>query len=442
MASADPARRPRVWIVNHYADAPDRPSGTRHHDLARVLVGRGQRVTIFAAGFSHVTGREERLGRGRLYRIQWFGGVRFVWLRTFPYRGNTWRRPVNMLSFVVAFLLVQRRFRSPDAIIGSTVHPFAALAAWLVARSRGAAFLFEIRDLWPQTLVDLGALRDGGIGERVLRAVEAHLVRNADTVIGLMPGLRDYLESRDLPTDRIVYLPNGIDPDAFDAAADEPAAVAGARTALVAIDRLRISGRVVVGYVGSFGRVNGVATIVSAARIAEAESPGRIGLVLVGDGPDRAAVARMVGDDPAVVLCPAVPRSSVPSVLRALDATVAHATATPVYRYGLSFNKLFEYMAAGRPVVFACTSAYDPVALSGAGLTVPPDDPIALARALLAIADLPPEAAAAMGDSGRAYVERQHDLREIGAALATRIEEVAGDTKAGSIRSRIRATRG
>src|SRR3954447_4764908 len=136
-----------VWIVNHYADAPDRPSGTRHFDLARQLTARGRVVTIFASGFSHVTQREERLSKGRLFRRQTIGGVEFVWLRTLPYQGNTWRRQLNMLSFVLVFLLVQSRFPPPTAIIGSTVHPFAALAAWVVARARRTRFLFEIRDL-------------------------------------------------------------------------------------------------------------------------------------------------------------------------------------------------------------------------------------------------------------------------------------------------------
>ena len=209
----------RVLIVNHYADAPDRPTGTRHFELARQLVARGNTVTIFAAGFSHITGRDERLGRWRLFRTAWFDGVRFVWVRTLPYRGNTWRRKVNMLSFLAAFLVVQTRFTAPDAIIGSSVHPFAALWAWQVARVRDARFLFEIRDLWPQTLVDLGAMRDGSPVERLLRTIEAFLVRRASFVITLLPGMSDYLRERGLPADHVVYIPNGVDIRSFDAAA-------------------------------------------------------------------------------------------------------------------------------------------------------------------------------------------------------------------------------
>ena len=421
----DPAEasstRPRtVWIVNHYADAPDRPNGTRHFDLARQLVRRGHRVTIFAAGINHVTGREERLGRWRLFRLQRFDGVRFVWLRTLPYRGNTWRRQVNMLSFVVALLVVSTRETRPDVVIGSTVHPFAALGALLIARARRARFLFEVRDLWPQTLVDLGALAVGSPGERLLRGIEALLVRHAEAVITLLPGMRDYLEDRGLPAGHVRYLPNGVDLAAFDVAAAAPPTEAAA--SLAAIDRMRANGRFVVGYIGSFGRVNRVDVILDAAREAERRDPGRVALVVVGDGPERVALEARA-DPTSTVVLPAIPKHAVPATLRSFDAAVVHATATPVYRYGISFNKLFEAMAAARPVLFACTSAYDPVAAVGAGCSLPPDDPVALGGAMLDLAGLDAGDREQMGTAGRSYVEREHDVARLARTLVDLVEQ-------------------
>jgi glycosyltransferase involved in cell wall biosynthesis len=419
-ASDHPADH-RLWIVNHYADAPDRPSGTRHFDLARRLAAGGREVTIFAAGLNHQTGREERLGQGRLYRSQSFDGIRFVWLRTFRYRGNNWRRQLNMLSFVAVFLLVQLRFARPGAIIGSTVHPFAAGAAWLVARLRGAMFLFEIRDLWPQTLVDLGAMRDGSPGERGLRWLEAFLVRHAAVVITLLPGIGDYLRERRLPVAHLLYVPNGVDLDAFDAAARDPDRRDPAVGAVLAeVERMRADGRLVLGYLGTFGRVNRVDVVVRAALLAEERAPGRIGLVLVGDGPERAELEHLGGGTAAVAFAPPVPKRAVPAILVELDGAVVHATATPVYRYGISFNKLFEAMAARRPVVFACTSAYDPVARDGAGVSVAPDDPESMADAFLTLADAGLKARVAMGAAGRHTVELDHNM----AALAVRLDAV------------------
>lgn len=418
------ARRANVWIVNHYASQPGQPSGARHFNLARELLKRGHRVTIFAAGLNHLTGLDENLGGRLLCRTQRVDGVEFAWLRTGSYAGNSWRRILNMLSFVAVFLIVQLRFRRPDVVIGSTVHPFAAFGAWFAARFRRARFVFEIRDLWPQTLVDLGAMRLGSPGERLLRAIEAFLVRRATFVITLLPGIRDYLASRDLPTDRVVYIPNGVDLAAFDASAPAPLTGSAALTScLSAIDRFRRDGRFVLGYTGTFGRVNRVDVIARAAAIAEERRPGRIGVVLVGDGPERSALEREFAGLATVAFCTAVPKRDIPAILRALDATVVHTTATPVYRYGISFHKLFDYMAAAKPVVFATESAYDPVAATGAGLSLRPDDPNTLADAFLALAGRPDVDLAAMGRAGEAYVRREHNIAILGEALAGLVEE-------------------
>jgi glycosyltransferase involved in cell wall biosynthesis len=329
-----------------------------------------------------------------------------------------------MLSFVPVFLAVQTKFSQPDVVVGSTVHPFAALAASWAARLHGVPFVFEIRDLWPQTLVDLGALRNGSVGERLLRLVEARLVRRADAVIGVMPGIGEYLSARGLPTDHVTYLPNGVDLEQFDRLAAERTTASATTDVLNAIGAMRAAGRFVIGYVGSFGRVNGVDVLVHAALRAELVAPGRVGLVLVGDGPQRARILRVADGAPFVAVRGPVSKRSVPAVLGELDAAVAHATSTGVYRYGLSFNKLFEYMAARRPVVFACQSAFDPVALAGAGLTVPPDDELALSEAFVAMADLPASQRERMGAAGRAYVEANHDVPSLGAVLGTVIERL------------------
>ena len=423
-AAADQARNggQRVWIVNHYAATPADPSGTRHYALARHLVARGHAVTIFAANSGHNGGRERRLPARSLCRVEWFDEVKFVWLKTIPYRGNTWRRQLNMLSFLAVFLVVQARQSAPRTIVGSTVHPFAAFGGWLAAKHRGARFIFEIRDLWPQTLVDLGAMRVGSPGERLLRTLEAFLVRRASAVITLLPGIRDYLTERGLPTEHVVYIPNGADLPLFAESAPTRGEPGTVTRALQEIARLRADGRFVLGYLGAFGRVNRVDVIAEAAAVAERRAPGRVGVVLIGDGPELPRVERLAAANEAVGFGPAIPKTSVPRVLRALDATVVHTTSTPVYRYGISFNKLFEYMAAARPVVFACTSAYDPVEATGAGVTVRPDDPERLADAFLDLAAATPEARAAMGSAGRTYVTREHNIEHLGETLLAVIE--------------------
>ena len=249
-----------------------------------------------------------------------------------------------------------------------------------------------------------------------------------------MPGVAAYLAGRGLPTDRVVYIPNGVDLGVFDAPVAEPNPAAVSEVLGVVRD-LRAEGRFVFGYVGSFGRVNRLDVIIAAAAAADEHTPGRIGLVIVGDGPERADLERLSAAAPGVVtIAPAVPKRFVPTVLRALDAAVVHATSTPVYRYGISFNKLFEYMAAGRPVLFACDSAYDPVADVGAGISVKPDRPDLLADAMGRLIGLPAEALVAMGAAGRACVEREHNIDGLASRLADAIDGLSGPGRGANAR--------
>lgn len=421
MAERDATDHPcRVWILNHYADTPDRPTGTRHYSLARGVVRRGGDVTIFAAGRSNWTGREQRLSGSAMARSRTFNGVRFVWVWTFPYQGNTWRRMVNMISFAVVVCVVQIGHAAPDVVVGSTVHPFAALAGWVVARLRGARFVYEVRDLWPQTLIDLGALAEHSPGARGLAAIEAFLVRRAETVITVLPGMAAYLDDRGLPTHHVRYLPNGA--DLPNPPIDAPCSEADAGTPLlVDLGRRRAGGEVVFAYIGSHGRVNRLDVVLHAYRHAIGLTTRPIGLLLVGDGPEKPALQRLATELGIrnVTFADPIPKNRVADLLGAVDVGVVHTTRNPVYRFGTSFNKVFDYMAAGLPIAFACATAHDPVEAAGAGLTVEPDDPIALAGALADLADKSSAARRQLGSAGRAFLEREHDMVKLGDQFAT-----------------------
>ena len=410
----------RLWIFNHHAVAPDQGSGTRHYDLAVQLAQSGHKVTIFAAGFNHFTGREERLTGWQVFRPELWNGVRFIWLRTVPYRRNDVRRLLSMLSYCLVAMVVQLRFGRPTHIIGSTVHPLAALAGYLVARARGARYFFEIRDLWPQTLIDLGTMHEGSPSARALRWLERLLVERGAGVIAVLPGVAGYLAERRVRPRALLYLPNGVALDR-----ESGGALAGPTRRLIEqIGQWQSEGRFVLVYAGSHGIHNRLAVVLDAAqRLVSSE--GRIMIVLVGDGPEKPGLEARLSAAPIenVVLHPPIPKSDVSTLLAATDACLLHMTRTPVYRYGISFNKLFDYMASGRPVLFACEASNNPVAEAEAGLSVAPDDPDAIAGAAIQLSQMADSDLARLGANGRRYVEAHHDVRELARQLADFLTE-------------------
>jgi glycosyltransferase involved in cell wall biosynthesis len=393
----------RIWILNHYASAPDTPTGTRHYEFGRELAAQGHEVTIFASSFSHFSRQEERLSRTELMREQNIDGVRFVWVRTIPYKRNNCWRALNMLSYALVVPLAQGRFSRPDVIVGSSVHLGAAAAACLISWARRVPFVFEVRDLWPQTLIDMGALRERSPAARVLRGAELFLYGRARLVISLLPGASEYIAGRGIPREKIVYIPNGV-PASRPISEDAPAEL------LSRITECRRAGRMIAGYVGSHGRANGLDTLLGAARDMRDRGEDGVVFVFVGQGPEKQWCEQFAREHSLdnVLFWEPVPKRAVPSVLAALDVALFSLRDVPVFKYGLSSNKLFDYLASRRPVVAACAVPGNPVSVSGAGICVPPESPKAVADALLDMVVMGSSGRKLLGEIGQSWVQEHH----------------------------------
>jgi glycosyltransferase involved in cell wall biosynthesis len=357
-----------------------------------------------------------------LRRAEVVDGVRFVWLRTVPYRTNGALRAMNMLSYFVAVLVAQIGAPRPDVVVGSSVHPLAAVAGLLIARRHDVPFVFEVRDLWPQTLIEMGAISEAGVAARVMRRIERLLVGDADAVISLIPGLNDYLRSRGLKTRRLVYIPNGASP------------AAGRTTRIppdleVALGRWKDDGAVIFAYVGAHGAANGLETVLAAASLLRARGRGECKVLLVGDGPEKPRLVSMARDlelDNVLFGAP-VPKEDVSGLLGLVDVGLFHLRSNGVFRYGISSNKLFDYMACALPIVSACATLYDPVKLAEAGVSIGPDDGHGLAEAMLSMASATAAERTAMGERGMTYLAREHDLDSLAGRFADLLIDLDGD---------------
>ncbi len=315
-------------------------------------------------------------------------------------------RLVNMMAFAAHLLAspTVRRMVAPDVVIGSSVHPFAAWAGLRLAQRHSVPFIFEVRDLWPQTLVDMGAAREGSLAVSLLRKLEWHLYRAAASIVVLMPRADEYICRLGIPRDKIVWIPNGVELNGVGPPPMQPNE-----------DVFTLM------YFGAHGRANGLDNILVAMARLRDVSPGlRVRLRLVGDGPlkpDLTEQAQRLELD-NVVFEPAVPKATIPTLAAAADAFVVNLADLPIYRYGISLNKLFDYMAAGRPVVFAGASINNPVVEAKAGISVPPGDPDALAGAIAKVAAMPFSERVEMGRSAYAYVKAHHDFRILARRLA------------------------
>jgi len=407
----------RLWILNHYAVSPDLPGITRHFDLGREFVKRGHEVTIFASGFDHNIRKYTKVDRNKLFSTEVYDGVRFVWINTFPYYKNDWRRVVNMLSYGLRVLSCTKGFEKPDAIIGSSVHPFAALSGWWLSRKYKAKFFFEERDLWPQALVDMGALRENSSIAKVLYALESFLYKKAQKVIFPMPGGVEYAIGRGVSRDKIVWLPQGVNLERF----NDPKPLEADSDIAICFRRNKDKFKVI--YTGAHGFANGLESLINCASILRDSYPD-IHFFLIGDGPEKAHLIerakKMMLDN--ISFLNAVSKSEIPSVLANADLLVHILKRIEVLRFGISANKMFDYMASAKPIVTAIEISNNPVVEAKCGIAVEPENAEALAKAIIEIYDMSDEKRRELGLNGRRYVEKYHDIR----VLADQLETILG----------------
>lgn len=389
-----------VWIINHYANRPTMPGGTRHYELARRLATHGLDVSIIASGFHHKTKTDiERMDLS--HDVEIIDGVRFLWIQArIRYKGNSVARMLNMLEFAFRVWWRGRRcFKSrlpkPDVIVGSTPHLLAAMSAGLLGRRFDTRFVLEIRDLWPESLVAVGGYPKWHPLVLTLRFVERWLYRRADHIVSLLPEAWRYLATKRVNRDRITWISNGA------------SAVLPPHTGSPSIEE---TGSFRAMYIGAHGRANVLDDLLSAAAILQ-ERGADIRMILIGDGPVKLQLVERTRREGLsnVEFRDPIPKTEVPAALHEADVAIALLDDTPLYEYGISLNKLFDYFAAGKPVLLGGRVAHDYVAIANAGVTVAPRCPECIADGLCKLSMLSPADQAAMGERGRVYLREYHD---------------------------------
>lgn len=400
-----------VWILNHYAQEPGGPGGTRHYSLARSMRNYGWRASIIAASTEHGTGRE-RLKGGEMRRLDLFDDVPFLWLRTAAYSGNGADRIRNMIGYTRAALRKENLagLTPPDVIVGSSVHPFAAWAGLRLARRYRVPFVFEVRDLWPQTLVDMGRLSEGHPFTWIMRRLERHLYKNAARIAVLLPHAHKYIEPLGIGREKIEWVPNGIELDIFPK--PKPKSPADKFTLM---------------YFGAHGAANGLDNVLSAMlALRERDLPIPINLRIIGDGPLKADLVAMAKDMKleSVSFEKPVPKREIANLAADADAFVFNLIDAPVFKYGISSNKLFDFMACGRPVIFSCDASNNPVAEAGGGVTVAAGQPERLAQTIVDLAAMSNAQLQAMGAANRKHIEENYEFDRLGRKFAHMLDSV------------------
>lgn len=407
-----PTARMHTLLIHQAFCVPGEAGGTRHFELGGHACANGQRFTVVASRVNYLTGKPIPAGADAECACS---GIQLVR----AYAPNTHRQGLawriwSFAVFTVSSLWAAYRVGAVDLVMGTTPPIFQTLSSWLLSRLRRVPFLLEVRDLWPEFAVDMGLVKNRLI-IALARWFERWLYRRADHVLVNSPAYRDYIIKKGVLPEHVTVIPNGVDPSMFDP--DSTGADVRAKWGA--------SGKFVVTYAGAIGLANDIPTILRAAR--RLKDRPDIVFWLVGDGGECQKLQQLAGEWGLsnVRLTGPQPKARMREVLAASDACVATLRNVPMFATTYP-NKVFDYMAAGRPVLLAIDGVIRAVIeAAGCGLFVPPGDDERLAASVLQLRD-DPERARKMGQAGRKYVLDHFDREEQGREFVGLLRRVAG----------------
>lgn len=401
-----------TYVCHYFVPEPAAPAA-RVHEFARAWVRAGHAVDVLTAFPNHPLGRIPPAYNHKAWATESLDGIRVLrcWLYAVPNRG-VGRRGLDHLSFMLTSVLFGLpRIQRTDVVIASSPTLFSALSAWFIARVRRVPFVLEVRDLWPEAIVDLGLMRRGSVTVKLLEGLANFLYRQAARVVVVTQAFADRLAGQGIPRAKLAVIPNGADTRFFSPTA--------ASNTYQARQTLGLNGQFVVTYVGSHGLSHGLDVVLDAA----AAQPD-VTFLLVGDGADR---DRLVAERDRrhlanVIMRPSVPKHEVPALYAAADACLVPLRDVPLFETFVP-SKLFEVLAAGRPVIGAVRGeARQILARSGGALLVEPQHGDQLASAVDTLRQNP-DLAAQLGERGRAFAQQHYDRDQ----LASRYLDLLGE---------------
>ena len=390
----------KILLINQVFVSPDEPGHTRHFEMAKYLLKYGDELVIVASDLNYQTGQRTLDHKG-LVTEQVIEGVRI--LRTYIYpaihRSYFWRI-ISFFSFMFSSIIAAMRVKDVDFIMGTTPPIFQAFSAWLVAFLRRKPFLLEVRDLWPEFIVSMGVFNNPVL-IKLARMLEMFLYRRATHILVNSPAYKTYIEEKGILANKITFIPYGADIQMFHPDLDGS----------YLRQELNLQNKFLVLYTGALGQANDIYTILRAASHLKEEK--EIQFVLFGDGKERpklqAEAQKLQLNN--LLFAGVRPKHQIPGIIAAADVCLAILQDIPMFRTTYP-NKVFDYMAAGKPTILVIDGVIrEVIEESRGGVYVPPSNDRELADTILALSSQP-DRIQTMGSNARSYLEKHLD-REV-----------------------------
>ncbi len=394
-----------IILINHYAGLPNMGMEYRPYYLAKEWVNMGHNVWIIVATHSHI--RKINKQQNEKLKIENIDGINYVWIKTPEYKGNGLGRIKNMLAFIKTGMFKASFFVKefkPDVVIASSTYPSDNYIARKICKLSKAKHIYEVHDLWPLSPMELGGMSKNHPFIIAMQHAENFAYKKADAVISMLPKTQEHMQSHGLDLKKWHYIPNGIVVDEWennDDKVDEEY-----RNIL---EELKIKGKTIVGYTGGHALSNSLKTIVETAE--KLQNNKNIVFVLVGNGAEKQNLINLSKNLDNIIFLNPVPKNQIPDLLSKMDYLIITWNKTKLYRFGISPNKIYDYMMAKKPIIHATDAPNKFVDEANCGIAVGAEKPDEIVDAIIKLKSMPEDKLKEMGQNGYDYVLKNYDYK-------------------------------
>lgn len=382
----------KIWFINQAAGSPYHGMVFRTYYLAHEMVKAGHEVTIFSGSFSHNYFKTpETTG---LFTEEYIDGIRYIWVRLPSYpQSKSVGRILSMFLFPLKLLLFKAD-QIPNAIIVSSPPPIPVLIGWLWSHLHKAKLIFEVRDIWPLSIQMLGGYGPSNPFIAFLRWVETFAYTRSTYVSSVLPKAFKHFESRGMRPEKFLYVPNGVIEEEF---------YPGSSQTYKELTLLKASGKFLVGYAGTIGIANYLDMFLEAAE--KLKDLPSIQLVIIGEGAHKKRLHDMNSN---VIFLSSVAKKEIPAILALLDVGYIGLMKEELFKFGISPNKIFDYMFAKLPIVMAVDAGNDLVSEANCGISVPSCTSDDIATAIRKLFSMTSDDRKKLGMNGYNFVNSHH----------------------------------
>lgn len=393
-----------IWIINEYAGSPYHGMTFRHYYLAKELLQFGYDVSIITSSFSHLLHTLPNVTSS--YSKETIDGIEYVWVKMPPYQNSQgFKRILNWLLFAFKLLFLPWvKPIKPDFILVSSLPLTPILPAYLLSKLMKAKLLFEVRDIWPLSAIELGGYSSKHPLIVLLQWLEDFAYKHAWKVISVIPYAYEHMQRRGLERAKFNYIPNGTD-----------ITLLNNKPLPLTLNEVLPQDKFIIGYTGAIGIANALEYLVEAARILHAQN--EICFVIVGNGALKNELIQRAENLSNIIFIPAISKEYMPAILSTFDVCYIGWRDLKIYNYGVSANKLFDYMLSQKPIIHSIQDHNDIVTLAQCGICVAPENSEAIAQAIQSLYQMPAEERAMLGRQGKEYVLKHHTYSQLAQKL-------------------------